>query len=59
MKRYYPENHKTKLNNKPVCTMAVCPDRLRGAGAAIVGGTGVAVAVALVVQAAEVAGLAG
>lgn len=39
--------------------MAVCPDRLRGAGAAIVGGTGVAVAVALVVQAAEVAGLAG
>jgi predicted membrane metal-binding protein len=46
-----------QLIDKPVCTMAVGPERLRGVGAGIVGGTGAAVAVALPAQAEGVAGL--
>jgi predicted membrane metal-binding protein len=46
-----------QLIDKPVCTMAVGPERLRGVGAAIVGGAGVAAAVALAAQVEGVAGL--
>jgi hypothetical protein len=50
-----PPPPQKKTIDKPVWTMAVWPETLRGVGAAIVGGAGVAVALA--VQAEGVAGL--